>query len=226
MDMQSLFGGPIELPTELMKNLKPSGLQNAYKQIESMLPTKYSDPYLSGAQSHYQRVMDPNYQAYSGSDLEQMYQTQADQYGRAFKQQDDQMASRLANQGLAGSGAGFGYWSDQAKGQKQQLSDLWNNINTMNIEATRADRNNAFGMTPALSASHMSGQTLPMNAWMQYANLLGMDEARKLEADALKYQQKKDRSSGLGGLLGGLAGFAFGGPAGAAAGAGIGGSLF
>lgn len=209
-----------------MQSQGGANLQNAYAQIESMLPTKYNDPYLSGAQSHYQRVMDPNYQAYSGADLEQMYQTQADRYGQAFKQQDDQMAARLANQGLAGSGAGFGYWSDQSKGQKQQLSDLWNNLNTMNIEATRADRSNAFGMTPALSASHMSGQTMPLNTWMQYANMLGSDEARKLQAEEQRYLQKKDRSSGLGNLLGGIGGFLLGGPGGAAAGAGIGGSLF
>ena len=214
MDMQSLFGGLMgtlasNVQGQLMKNQKSTGLQNAYKQIESMLPTKYSDPYLSGAQSHYQRVMDPNYQAYSGSDLEQMYQTQADQYGRAFKQQDDQMASRLANQGLAGSGAGFGYWSDQSKGQKQQLSDLWNNLNTMNIEATRADRNNAFGMTPALSSAYMSGQTMPLNTWMQYANLLGADEMRKLQADAQKYQQKKDSAGGFGDFIGNILDFIF-----------------
>ena len=72
----------------------------------------------------------------------------------------------------------------------------------------------------------MSGQTMPLNTWMQYANLLGADEMRKLQADAQKYQQKKDRSSGLGSLLGGIGGFLLGGPGGAAAGAGIGGSLF
>jgi hypothetical protein len=188
---------------------KPTGLKNAYQQIESLLPTKYNDPYLSGAQSHYQRVMDPNYQAYSGADLEQMYQTQADRYGQAFKQQDDQMAARLANQGLAGSGAGFGYWSDQSKGQKQQLSDLWNNLNAMNIEATRADRSNAFGMTPALSSAYMSGQTMPLNTWMQYANLLGADEARKLQEKAQRYQQEKDSASGFGGFVGGLLDFIF-----------------
>ena len=60
MDIQSMLGGPTgtlisKVRGQLMKNLKPSGLQNAYKQIESMLPTQYSDPYLSGAQSHYQR---------------------------------------------------------------------------------------------------------------------------------------------------------------------------
>jgi hypothetical protein len=66
--------------------------------------------------------------------------------------------------------------------------------------------------------------------WMQWANILGDEEARKLQEklyklqmDQFKYGQKKDTASGWGKALGTIGGFLLGGPAGAAAGGTLGG---
>lgn len=211
-----------------------ANLKEAYKQIEKLLPTgQRNDPYLTGAQSHFERVMNPNYKAYSDSDLQHMYDTQASRYGQAFKQQDNQMAARLANQGLSGSGAGFGYWSDQSKGQKQQLTDMWNNLQSMNIEASRGDKNTAFGMAPSLSSARLGSEAYPLNAWTQWAGILGQDESRQLQErmfqqqlEEFKYGKKKDTMGGWGKALGTAAGWIFGGgPVGGTVGGTLGGLI-
>jgi hypothetical protein len=173
------------------------------QKLRSMLPSgQYNDPYANLAQNYYSNVMGDNYQAYSKEDLNRMYNQQAkDITQNIIQPQEEKLAARLALSGLSGGGTAGSAWDAQSTSNKKLLSDLYNNLQNMNLEATRADRSQAFTMTPALSSMWLS----PLYAYGNYlsgANTAKNDQA--YNAYITNLAQQNAQSEAWGKVLGGI----------------------
>lgn len=188
--------------------------------IDKLIQQNLNNPYAQRAGEWFNRVLSPDYQAYSPEYKQQLYDTRSKSLIEdVFRPQEERFAARLATSGLSGSGVAADQWANEImKGQNRMLADLLTEIEHENLNLTRADQAQALSMFPALN---------PLNDLFTYKGILTQEELGRLQAqlakDQFSYQKQKDRSSGLGKLLGGIAGFIVGGPAGAAAGAGLGG---
>ena len=190
--------------------------------IDELIQQNLNNPYAQRAGEWFNRVLSPDYQAYSPEYKQQLYDTRSKSLIEdVFRPQEERFAARLATSGLSGSGVAADQWANEImKGQNRMLADLLTEIELENLNLTRADQAQALSMFPALN---------PLNDLFTYKGILTQEELARLQAqlakDQFSYQKQKDRSSGLGKLLGGVAGFLLGGPGGSAAGSGIGGFL-
>jgi hypothetical protein len=164
---------------------------------------KATDPFTSYAETYAKKVSDPNYRAYSEADLKDMFETEKrGLYQDVFDPLERREASRMANQGIGGSGVAKIRWEDKVTNpEKRILADTYSNIQNLNREATRADQSQLLGMTPALTSSYYTPQEL----WLQKYGIDTNLEASKYGADA---QARAAKSQAKGGIIGGLLGLA------------------
>jgi hypothetical protein len=161
----------------------PTGDRGSYDNMQKYLdqigaklngmPTGNS--YQTGATNYFNKVMDPKYQAYSNADMKQMFESQKEGLiNEVFDPLERKTSSRLANMGLAGSGAGRGKWIEGVSTpEKQMLTNTYNQIRTQNRDITNQNRSQAFGMAPGLSAQYTSEMYQPIMAGMQLAGQYG-----------------------------------------------------
>ena len=236
--MDILFNSPAEYVGKKLVDLTQKRNQQTTNKfsIDELIQQNLNNPYAQRAGEWFNRVLSPDYQAYSPEYKQQLYDTRSKSLIEdVFRPQEERFAARLATSGLSGSGVAADQWANEImKGQNRMLADLLTEIELENLNLTRADQAQALSMFPALN---------PLNDLFTYKGILTQEELARLQAQLAKeqlglakdqfglakeqfgYQKKKDRSSGLGKLLGGVAGFLLGGPGGSAAGSGIGGFL-
>lgn len=127
----------------------------------------------STLQGYYDRVMDPNYSALSKDQMQNFYQQGVEMLKPQFKEMESNLGSRMANQGLAGSGIAGAEWSGLGKKQSEALADVYNNIYNQNLATTQQNIANALGSTGTLASLYqqpVSNQTL-------LTNIYGSDQA-------------------------------------------------
>lgn len=165
--------------------------------IDELIQQNLNNPYAQRAGEWFNRVLSPDYQAYSPEYKKQLYDTRAKGLIEdVFRPQEERFAARLATSGLSGSGVAADMWANEVmKNQNRMLADLLTEIEQENINLTRADQLQALSMFPALN---------PLNDLFTYKGLLSQDEAMRLQAEAAKRAAKAEESRGLGGFLGGL----------------------
>lgn len=165
--------------------------------IDELIQQNLNNPYAQRAGEWFNRVLSPDYQAYSPEYKKQLYDTRAKGLIEdVFRPQEERFAARLATSGLSGSGVAADMWANEVmKNQNRMLADLLTEIEQENINLTRADQLQALSMFPALN---------PLNDLFTYKGLLSQDEAMRLQAEAAKRAAKAEESKGLGGFLGGL----------------------
>ncbi len=165
--------------------------------IDELIQQNLNNPYAQRAGEWFNRVLSPDYQAYSPEYKKQLYDTRAKGLIEdVFRPQEERFAARLATSGLSGSGVAADQWANEImKGQNRMLADLLTEIEHENLNLTRADQAQALSMFPALN---------PLNDLFTYKGLLSQDEAMRLQAEAAKRAAKAEESKGLGGFLGGL----------------------
>lgn len=174
-------------------------LKKTYQNIENQIGNlSTNNPYLTQAGDYYNEVMGPGYSAYSQDQLKSDYNNwyqNAEQ--NIFRPNENRTATRLANSGLSGSGVAAQKWGDLVASENQQAGNYWNSLQQENRQLTNQNRQNAFGMTPSLTASYQNQQTMPLNYWMQYAQ---MQQGKKNAKDANSAQN----AAGWGSLLGNI----------------------
>ena len=172
--------------------------------IDELIQQNLNNPYAQRAGEWFNRVLSPDYQAYSPEYKQQLYDTRSKSLIEdVFRPQEERFAARLATSGLSGSGVAADQWANEImKGQNRMLADLLTEIEHENLNLTRADQAQALSMFPALN---------PLNDLFTYKGLLSQDEAMRLQAEALRQQAeaakraaKAEESKGLGGFLGGI----------------------
>jgi hypothetical protein len=181
-------------------------------------------PIFDMGKSYATNVMSDSYQAFTPEQQQKMIADQTKQAEEGFKQTRNAVGSRLANQGLAGSGVSAMDWGGQAANENKAIADIVSNVANQNIAATRADKSQAVGMLPSLA----SISQIPLQNQMTYTGILGTDQAAKnawnqwnkeMEQQAKAasigayqnwYNQKSNEASqnrnAMGGFLGGLFG--------------------
>lgn len=155
-------------------------LQQAFKQIgKAVNGPQAENIYMTRGQEAYNRVMDPNYQAYSEDDINRQYQRGKDKLSESWLEQNQQLAARNAATGMTGSGTGASAWNKLNKNQNRELSDFYQNLQDKNMEATRQDKNMALQMTPQMaSLVNQFGQQGLQNQ-MAWASMLGNENQQK-----------------------------------------------
>ena len=161
------FGG-----SDLNYNQSPE-LQQSMQSIGDMISGMPKDnQYLDIAGDYFKRITSDNYQAYSDEYLKEQFDSTKGKLGDVFKEQEGQISSKLANQGLAGSGASTIDWGGQAEKEKKIFADVWSDLQTQNVEATRADKTQALNMSPQLAQMQMQMQQQPLQNQLVWQNLV------------------------------------------------------
>lgn len=148
---------------------------SAIDKIGQMVNQNPSGQFLDMGQNYAKNVMSDNYSAYNPQEMQAMIDKQSQTMRDQFKIDESRLGSRMANQGLAGSGIGGTEWSGLGKTQTNAISDMIFNTEAENREATRQDKSKALGMLPTLSQMSQ----IPLQNQMSYANILGQDDAAK-----------------------------------------------
>jgi hypothetical protein len=153
--------------------------QGVISDIGSKLPTSpVQSQSLTGAQNRHSQVMSDDYNAL---DVDKVYnKRRTDLYKDVINPEDDNLMSKLALSGQVSSNRG------DNSGQNQRLmSGMKNNLQNLNLSQTMTDKNTAFNLSPSLYDIETTNQRYPLNAWMNYANLIsngiaGMTGAAKV----------------------------------------------
>ena len=197
--MDILFNSPTEYVGRKLVELTQKRKQQTTNKfnIDELIQQNLNNPYAQRAGEWFNRVLSPDYQAYSPEYKQQLYDTRSKSLIEdVFRPQEERFAARLATSGLSGSGVAADQWANEImKGQNRMLKDLLTEIEHENLNLTRADQAQALSMFPALN---------PLNNLFTYKGLLTQDEAMRLQAEAAKRAAEAEESKGLGGFLGGL----------------------
>ena len=157
--------------------------------------------------SNYDKITDPNYSALSEEQMQALYNQGVETLRPQFKEMESNLGSRMANQGLAGSGISGAEWSGLGKKQSEALSDVWNNVFNKNIDMTQQNKQSALSSTgtianmyqqPVANASAlMSAYGMDQsakNAWNQWIGEMQYGIAKdKAQAYKDEYQRQLDQ---------------------------------
>jgi hypothetical protein len=120
-------------------------------------------------------VLGEGYQAFTPEQQQKMIDDQTKQAQKGFEETRGAIGSRLANQGLAGSGVAGMDWGGTAANENKAIADIVSNVGNQNIAATRQDKAQAFGALPGLA----SMSQIPLQNQMAYSGMLGQDQATR-----------------------------------------------
>jgi hypothetical protein len=159
-------------PTEYQSNPE---YEESLRQVGNLVSNNQSQPIFDMGKNYTQNVLGEGYSAYTPEQTQKMI---ADQTGLArnqFAVDENRISSRLAGQGLSGSGVAGMDWGGQQGRENKAISDIVSNVGNKNIDATQLNKSQALGMLPSLS---QMGQ-IPLQNQMAYSGILGSQNADK-----------------------------------------------
>lgn len=182
-------------------------IKTANEWLTSNLPTKpLDDPYLNSLGNYYNQMMAPNYQAYSDQELNDIYKNQSNYLiSDVFKPQEEKLASRLAQQGLAGSGTAQLNWGKQLTGENRALADMYSGIQQYGRDATRSDVKNAANLGTTLSSMYQQNQYGPINYYLDWISALQGGANREAQSKLTSQQLQAQSAAGWGQALSSIA---------------------
>lgn len=175
--------------------------------IKGMLPTgQESSPFVTGAQSRYAQISDPNYQAISSDERNRIFnQRKESLYKDVINPEDEKLSAKLALSGQTGGGVASGNWEDKSYQNKRLLSDAYNEIENMGLSQTLSDKSSLLSLAPSLYGMESMNKSAPLNAWSQYAGLLGDEESRILGLNASNSANSAQEQANKGQMMGSIA---------------------
>jgi hypothetical protein len=160
---------------------------DALSKILSFLPQgQINNPVLDKATGYYDQVMSDGYSAISPAERQRMYNQRAGEIqDNIIKGQEDNLGSRLARSGMAGSRVGAKLWQNQTNANNKLLSGVYNDIEDQNLQYTMQNKAQAFASAPTLANLFNNQQTAHLNPWLQYASLLKGNSQKSNSNDGL-----------------------------------------
>jgi len=170
-----------------------SDLASSMANIKNMASnTPAGNQYLTNAGNETNRILGSGYQAYSNDALTKQYENTKKNLEKDFGKQENQVASRMANSGLTGSGISTANWGDQATSEKNTLANIWQQLQSTNEQATQANKQNALNMTPQIAQLQSQISQLPLENQLRYNTILQQQNAAKNAVDSYNNQRKWD----------------------------------
>jgi hypothetical protein len=160
------------------------------KNMASNVPA--GNQYLTNAGNETNRILGSDYQAYSNDALTRQYENAKKNLEKDFGKQENQVASRMANSGLTGSGISTANWGDQATSEKNILANIWQQLQSTNEQATQANKQNALRMAPKLAQLSAQLSQQPLENQLRYNTILQQQNAAKNAVDSYNNQRKWD----------------------------------
>lgn len=148
------------------------GYRDTLDQIGETVGNDPSKPIFDLGQNYATNVLGENYQAFTPEQQQKMVDDQTKQANKGFEATRNQVGSRLANSGLAGSGVAGMDWGGQAANENKAVADIVSNVGNQNIAATQQNKSQAFGAIPGLAQMSQ----IPLQNQFQYSNILGNNE--------------------------------------------------
>jgi hypothetical protein len=165
--------GKANIKFDPLKYQQSEDYRNTLKQIGQLIGENTTQPIFDLGKGYATNVMGESYQAFTPEQQQKMVDDQVKQAQKGFSETRNTIGSRLANQGLAGSGVSEMDWSGQAENENKAIADIVSNVANQNIAATRQDKAQAVNLLPSLA----SMSQIPLQNTMAYSNILGRDEA-------------------------------------------------
>jgi hypothetical protein len=158
------------------------------KNMASNVPA--GNQYLTNAGNETNRILGSDYQAYSNDALTRQYENTKKNIEKDFGKQENQIASRMANSGLTGSGISTANWGDQAASEKNTLANIWQQLQSANEQATQANKQNALRMTPKLAQLSAQLSQQPLQNRLQYNAILQQQNQAQNQVNEYNNRQK------------------------------------
>lgn len=148
-------------------------LQSIWGNLTGGLATESSEnPYLTSAQSYYNQVFDPNYQALSDSQINDLYNNAASNLREDFTKSENNLAGRIARSGLSGSRIASKAFANQSNANNKTLANLAGNLTSQNALLTNQNQQNALGQATSLASAYNNNQYAYLQPWLQLGSLM------------------------------------------------------
>jgi hypothetical protein len=148
-------------------------LQSLWGKLNGGLATESSEnPYLTAAQSYYDQIFNPDYQALSDSQLNQMYNNAALNLREDFTKSENNLAGRIARSGLSGSRIASKAFANQSNANNKTLANLAGNLASQNAMLTNQNKQSALSSAPSFASAYNNNQYAYLQPWLQLGNLM------------------------------------------------------
>jgi hypothetical protein len=167
-----------------------SSISNVKNMAQS---TPAGNQYLTTAGNQVNNILSDGYKAMSDAYMTKKYENTKANLQKDFNQQQNQTASRLAGQGLTGSGISTADWGNNVNNEKQILANAWQQLQDANEQQTQANKRQAISTSPQLAQLSARLSQLPLENQLRYNAILQQQNAAKNQVDLYNNQQKYDQ---------------------------------
>jgi hypothetical protein len=163
-------------------------LQSIWGTLSGNLATESSEnPYLTAAQSYYGQVFDPNYQALSDSQINNMYNNVAANLQEDFAKGENNLAGRIARSGLSGSRIASKALANQSNANNKTLANLAGNLANQNALLTNQNKQSALSSAPSFASAYNNNQYAYLAPWMSLGQLVSGLNTTKGKLSSLSF---------------------------------------